>query len=233
MKNASATLIEIYSHISSNHPELKEQLLKNNSNDNGISPADVEMFNIFKEWQSRQFRMPCPHFIKQANVLRQGSSIATWIETGTFLGDTTALLAATGNQVYTIEPGESLYSRAVKRFENSRHVHVINDLSENVLPKLLPTLSGNVNFWLDGHFSSGITHQGPLDTPLVEELQAISDNIKIFDQVAVIVDDIRVCDYLHSEYNSAYPSLDYLVDWARGINLSWRIELDSFIAKSI
>lgn len=233
MKNTAITLLEICNHIASHHPEIKEQFLKINPNSTNINAADMAHFNLFREWQSRQFSMPCPNFIKQAHVLRQGISNATWIETGTYLGDTTALLAASGNQVYTIEPGENLYDRAVKRFENAPHVHVINDLSENVLPKLLPTLSGNVNFWLDGHFSAGTTHKGPIDTPLVEELQAVSDSLRRFEKVVILIDDIRSCDDLHSDYNPTYPSLDYLVDWARENKFSWRVELDSFIAKRI
>jgi hypothetical protein len=63
-------------------------------------------------------------------------------------------------------------------------------LSEEVLPFLLPTLSGDINFWLDGHFSGGITHKGPQDTPILDELVSISKYLRHFGTVCVMIDDI-------------------------------------------
>ena len=42
--------------------------------------------------------------------------------------------------------------------------------SEVQLPKILDRLDGAVSFWLDGHFSAGVTFQGDQDTPIREEL---------------------------------------------------------------
>jgi hypothetical protein len=46
-----------------------------------------------------------------------------------------------------------------------------------------------------------------------------------------MVDDVRCFNPLNLEYGT-YPSIDYLVDWARKNKLFWHIEHDIFIAKS-
>ena len=187
--------------------------------------------NEEREWVGRGYESPSPSWIKRSVLLRIGAKNATWIETGTFMGDTAALLAPQSKAVYTIEPEQSLFEQAEARFRNDPHVNVIHGLSESVLPTLLPTLSGKVNFWLDGHYSGGITHQGPTDCPVRDELANIQKNLSHFESVIVMIDDIRCFDPTIPLY-ADYPDLDYLVDWARKNNLRWHIEHDIFIAQS-
>jgi len=52
-----------------------------------------------------------------------------------------------------------------------------------------------------------------------------------FNEVLVLIDDVRCFDPSISEY-SDYPSVDFLVDWARRNSLEWHIEHDIFVAKS-
>lgn len=187
--------------------------------------------NEQRSWEKRGYNSPSPPWIKRAVILRAGVKNATWVETGTFLGDTTALLAKSSKKVFTIEPENTLYEQAKKRFQNESCIDVIHGLSENVFPALLPTLRGKVNFWLDGHFSGGFTHQGPIDCPVRDELSSIEKNLPLYDGVVVLVDDIRCFDPLIPEY-ADYPDIDYLVNWARKNDLHWHIEHDIFIAKS-
>ncbi len=147
------------------------------------------------------------------------------------MGDTAALLAQSSKMVFTIEPDVALFNKAQARFSEIPKIQVIHGLSEEVFPRLLPTLSGTVNFWLDGHYSGGITHQGPTDCPVRDELASIEANIKNFTTVNVLIDDIRCFDPSVAEY-ADYPDLDYLVDWARRNNLRWHIEHDIFVARS-
>ncbi|MBI5890614.1 MAG: hypothetical protein HZB47_08045 [Nitrosomonadales bacterium] len=183
------------------------------------------------EWVARGYEAPSPSWIKRSVLLRLGQEEATWIETGTFQGDTTALLAATSRAVYTIEPERTLFELAEARFRGDERVHVIHGLSETAFPSLLPTLSGKVNFWLDGHYSGGITHQGPTDCPVRDELASIERNLAHFDSVVVLIDDIRCFDPSNPLY-ADYPSIDYLVDWARRNGLRWHVEHDIFVAES-
>lgn len=183
-------------------------------------------------WAQRGYAPPSPAFIKHQVVLRNGITGATWVETGTYKGDTSALLAENSKRVFTIEPADHLFAAAKKRFASKPNVEVIHGLSEEVFPRLIPTLTGDVNFWLDGHFSSGITHQGPKDTPIEEELACIESHIRNFTRLAVLVDDVR-CFNPALPNCAGYPKLDVLVDWARKNHLEWHIEHDIFVAKSM
>ncbi len=183
------------------------------------------------QWAERGYAAPSPHFIRRECLLRNGLPSATWVETGTFLGQTTQLLAKHATKVYSIEPEPKLFARAQKLFSSQKHVEILNGSSEDVFPVLLPHLRGDVNFWLDGHYSAGITFKGAQDTPILDELASISRNIDSFGKICVLVDDIRCFNPLLPEY-STYPSLDTLVDWAIEHKLNWHIEHDIFIAKT-
>jgi hypothetical protein len=187
--------------------------------------------NEEREWIGRQYAAPSLAHIKRAVLLRNGVREGTWVETGTFMGDTAALLAIKAKEVYTIEPDKTLFEKAKTRFQNNQRIHVIHGLSEHVLPSLLANLNGTVNFWLDGHYSGGITHQGPTDCPVREELKSIEKNLPRYESVSVLIDDIRCFDPSIPEF-ADYPDLNYLVDWARKNNLTWHIEHDIFVAKT-
>ena len=45
--------------------------------------------------------------------------------------------------------------------------------SAAVLPEVLNHVDSRCLFWLDGHYSEGITSRGSLDTPIVEKLKHI------------------------------------------------------------
>jgi hypothetical protein len=184
-----------------------------------------------RNWRARGFSPPSPYFIKLAVLLRNAIPNAIWVETGTYLGQTTKELSIHGSLVYSIEPEPFLYARAAAYFEKFANVEIINGLSEEVFPVLLPGLSGDVNFWLDGHYSSGNTHKGPKDTPILEELSQITRSLHNFHRVCVLIDDIRCFNPQIEEYSS-YPSLNKIVEWANINELEWHIEHDIFVAKS-
>ena len=186
--------------------------------------------NIYKEWEQRGFTAPSPHLIKQAVVLRNGIPGATWVETGTYMGQTTELLSRHGSKVYSIEPEPTLYANAKQRFRSVSNVEILNGTSEDIFPTLVPTLTGAVSFWLDGHYSGDGTHKGPLDTPVEREMACIADNLRHMDKAVIMIDDIRLFNGQIHAYGN-YPTLDDLVNWARANGLAWHIEQDIFIAK--
>jgi hypothetical protein len=185
----------------------------------------------YQKWKQRGYAVPSPHYIKMAVVVRNGLPDATWVETGTYRGRTTRRLAGVGKKVYSIEPEPTLYADARKAFAGMPNVELINDISENVFPGLLPTLRGDICFWLDGHFSAGATFKGPQDTPIVEELACITQNLATMGKVSVMVDDVRCFNPNDPDY-STYPPLDFLVDWARQNKMNWHIEHDIFVARN-
>jgi hypothetical protein len=187
--------------------------------------------DAYDEWADREFAAPSPQAVKQVVLLRNGLRDATWIETGTYLGETTAVLSTVAKIVYSIEPEPSLFSNAEQKFKNTSNVKIIKGLSEDVLPQLLPAISGDICFWLDGHYSAGITFKGPQDTPIIDELAVIGRAITNACKFVVMVDDVRCFNPKHPEF-TGYPSVDVLIDWAREHRLTWHIEHDIFIAKN-
>jgi hypothetical protein len=173
--------------------------------------------------------MPAPQHVKWAVIARYGRASDTWVESGTYLGGTTELLAKEAAHVYSIEPGPELARTAMAKFADNPRVTIINGLSEEVLPELLGSLTGRLSFWLDGHYSAGATYQGPQDTPIREELDAITKNLDRFDSVRVLIDDLRCFEPQRSGFEG-YPSRTFLVDWANSNDMSWAIEHDIFIA---
>ncbi len=183
----------------------------------------------FFEWEKRGFEQPSPPFVKRSVLHRFGFPEATWVETGTFKGDTTEFLRHKAKEVFTIEPDAALFHCAARRFKNAPNVRVLHGLSEDVLPDLVPRLSGNVCFWLDGHFSEGVTHKGPVHTPILRELEIITDNLQHLKDVCVLIDDARLFTYRR---DAAYPTLDRIVAWALQQQMEWFVESDVFVAKT-
>ena len=186
----------------------------------------------YRDWKERRFAAPSPTYVKKQVILRNGLANAIWVETGTYKGDTSALISVNSKQVYTIEPADQLFTDAKQRFSTYENVEVIHGTSENIFPSLLPTLKGNINFWLDGHYSTGITFQGSKDCPLIEELAEIEKNLSNFPQIVILIDDVRYCVNPQVHQFSGYPKLDTLVAWALRNGLYWHIEHDTMIIKN-
>jgi hypothetical protein len=85
--------------------------------------------------------------------MKRWGGIGTWIETGTYRGDTSLYLSNFAKQIYTLEPSEKLYNLAQSRFLKTLNVSVIHDTSENGLAPLLKILTmeekADLTFWLD------------------------------------------------------------------------------------
>jgi hypothetical protein len=72
------------------------------------------------------------------------------------------------------------------------------------LPELLNGKYRRALFWLDGHYSSGVTARSEVDTPIIVELEAILGHpIK---QHVILIDDARRFDGTNN-----YPHLDDLL----------------------
>lgn len=95
------------------------------------------------------------------------------IETGTYLGDMVWAQKDIFNKIYSIELGEDLWKVAVNRFKNYPHITLLQGDSGKVLNDVVLHLDKEAIFWLDGHYSAGITAKGDKECPIFEELSAI------------------------------------------------------------
>ncbi len=184
----------------------------------------------FLLWVYQDFNLPAPQRVKTRVLQRNAFVEGNWIETGTYLGDTTRFLAKTfPNLIVTsLEPDFTLFSFNKSRLSKFHNIKLVNSTSENSLSDIVSNETGTVNFWLDGHFSGDITFKGQIYSPILEELNIIERNISRL-KVCVFIDDIR--DFTGDE-QTGYPSKNKLVDWANRNNCEWHIEMDIFIAKS-
>lgn len=187
-------------------------------------------WNEMRKWRRRGFLPPSPRFIRQVVLSRNGVPGSTWIETGTYKGQTTRFLAGLSTRVYTIEPEPALFEAAAKSLSSLGHVEALKGTSEEVLPGLLPRVEGDVSFWLDGHYSAGNTFQGASDTPIIEELATIRNHLDRLGRISIMVDDVRCFISKAPEY-AGYPPLTTLIEWSETNGFDWHIEHDIFVAR--
>ena len=163
-----------------------------------------------RRWQKGGRVGPPPHFLKQ-RILRsyaQQSGLKILVETGTYLGDMVEANRNLFPEIYSIELSEDLYQRALERFRGVTGVHLYQGDSAKVLPEILRTVSGPCLFWLDGHYSAGITAKGDRETPVLDELRAIFG--RWHDENILLIDDARCFNGQND-----YPTLDELAALAQ------------------
>jgi hypothetical protein len=182
-------------------------------------------------WANKKFNLPAPQLIKVNTLARNGIRKGDWVETGTYLGDTTKFLAKKfpKSLIYSLEPDKKLFQFAKLRLKKFKNIRLVNASSEEYFDKIVKDRRSATNFWLDGHFSGDVTFKGDKISPILIELEIIEKYIKQMPKISVFVDDIR--DF-NNDLKSGYPSRDLLVNWAIKNNLTWNIEFDIFIAKS-
>lgn len=163
-------------------------------------------------------RIPSPYYLKHTLLLDFFPGEASIIETGTYLGETTALLASHCKRVLTLEPYHSLHKYNSQRFRKSHNVTVINASSEEGFEKALSSLSGPVGFWLDGHFSGEGTF-GELSTasPVEVELRLIGDYLeRDLGPAYIAIDDARLFTG-----TNGYPSETLVKNFAQKFDLNF------------
>ena len=177
-------------------------------------------------WALKGFNVPAPNYVKW-NVLRNKFiKNCVCVETGTYLGETTSFLAKNTLEVITIEPQSDLHYFSKVRLSKHKNISFLYGTSEELLPLIIKKLSERetVNFWLDGHYSGGITYRGIEDSPIVSELNWILPLTLNLKEVVVAIDDFR--DFKLG--GSGYVSRNVLVSLAEKYGLSWDVHLDIF-----
>ncbi|AYV86323.1 MAG: hypothetical protein Solumvirus4_21 [Solumvirus sp.] len=114
------------------------------------------------------------------------------IETGTYLGEAIQdALDAGFEKVISIELAEKLADGAKKKYEDYKNVEIHQGSSASGLFKIIEPIKKPITFWLDAHYSGGVTtHDPKLINPILEELKQIAKHpIKTH---TILVDDVRL-----------------------------------------
>ena len=148
--------------------------------------------SIIKDWEEAGKRVPPPHLIKQLAIsnLNEQLNYNLFIETGTFYGDMVEAQKTKFSQIFSIELGEQLFLNATTRFKHDKNVTILQGDSGDVLIELCAKIDEPAIFWLDGHYSEGITAKGNKICPIYEELSAIF-NSKYLAHI-LLIDDARL-----------------------------------------
>jgi|TARA_B100000809_G_scaffold79452_1_gene77517 hypothetical protein len=172
------------------------------------------------DWERNGRPIPPPHIVKQQTLktISKRYGLKILVETGTYYGDMVEAMKDVFNQLYSIELSAELYKKAKKRFKGEKHIELICGDSGLELMNLMSKIDQPTLFWLDGHYSAGVTAKGEKDTPIYEELNHILNST---DKGHVIIIDDARC--FGADPN--YPSIKELCDFIK----SKRANLDIVI----
>lgn len=133
-----------------------------------------------------------PHAVKVDAVLACARRHGTrrLVETGTFEGEMARKVHGAFDSIVTIELSPALAREAQRKLHPYSGVTVLEGDSAVILPRVLLELRSPALFWLDGHYSGGMTARCERDTPLLEELRAIAAH-GVRGHV-VLIDDARL-----------------------------------------
>lgn len=144
--------------------------------------------------------------------LKDISGAKSFVETGTYLGDTVDAVRGMFDRVVSIELSKELMARAKQRFAQHPNVTILNGDSASMLEKGLGSLGAEpALIWLDAHFSGIGTSKGHCgNTPILDELEVIERSGRTSD--VILIDDARMFapvaeGFLTHDAVGGYPDL--------------------------
>lgn len=171
------------------------------------------VFDVYKEWETKyeydrwvKAGMPIPpaSSVKRLAIreYQKNTGAEILVETGTYKGDMVYTQMNHFREIYSIELADYYYTRAVKRFKKYPQIHLFHGDSAKKLNTVLRDIKEPVIFWLDGHYSGGMTAKGEEECPIWGELNAIFPTS--YPHV-LLIDDARC--FVGED---GYPTLDEL-----------------------
>jgi len=196
-----------------------------------LTPA-YEVYRFFRQrktyedWEKEGIPIPPPPVVKQHTVKSYAEkySLRILVETGTYLGEMVRAMKDAFDEIYSIEIDETLAGRARKKFSRYDHITILHGDSGELLERLLEGIRSPCLFWLDSHYSGGLTGKGARETPVTEELNHIL-NHPVRNHV-ILIDDAR-CFTGENDY----PRLEELRDRVLSMRPGWRFEVEHDIIR--
>ena len=201
----------------------------------GLSVRALQTKPLVMRWRDRRamahwvrdgYTGPPPHRAKVDIILAYASaaSISTMVETGTYLGQTVDSVKTNFDRVISIELDPELHRRAERLFRESPHVTLLQGDSGVRLRDAVALVSQPCLFWLDAHYSGGVTARADRDTPIEAELRTILDRGEPND--IVLIDDAR--DFVG---NNGYPTVGEIRALVTAGRPSWTVYEDRGIIR--
>jgi hypothetical protein len=179
-----------------------------------------------EKWKAAGRPVPPPQAVKHLAIkyYARKYGVLNFVETGTYYGETTEICKPVFKTLSTIELDDTLYELAVKKFAKDKKITVYHGDSGDVIKDLLKEIKEKTLFWLDGHYSAGVTAKGELNTPIIKELTYIFDH-PIKDHV-ILVDDAR-CFIGEDDY----PTIAFLKDFVKKHDKTLNFEVENDIIR--
>jgi hypothetical protein len=181
-----------------------------------------------KEWYEKGCPVPPPHIVKQMTILeyKNKSQYEVLVETGTYKGDMVEAQKRNFREIFSIELGMDLFRNAKKRFEGDKSVSIVQGDSGKMLHEIVLRLNEPAIFWLDGHYSGGITAKGEKECHIYEELDAIFDS-RQFNHV-LLIDDARLFTG-----EGDYPTINNVTEFIKNKNEKYQVEIKHDIIRCV
>jgi len=143
-------------------------------------------------WRRRHSPPPAPPHVKRGIVADYVNRVrpSIFVETGTYRGDTLARVRPLVNRAISIELDPTLAKAAQRRFKRWPNVEIRIGDSALVLAEVVAGLTQPSLFWLDGHYSGGVTANSG-ESPVMKELSSI---LLSSGEHTVLIDDARLFD---------------------------------------
>jgi len=181
-----------------------------------------------RKWRKNGCPIPPPHIVKQNEIIeyQKKYQYSTLIETGTYFGDMVEALKKKFTRIISIEIDSILIMKAKKRFINDANITIVQGDSGKIIPEILMEISDPVIFWLDGHYSGGVTSKGAKECPIFEELEAILNNVNL--KHVILIDDAR-CFVGEGDY----PTIKELTNYVKSKNSQYKVEVKHDIIRLV
>lgn len=185
----------------------------------------IKKIYVLAKWKVRGCPVPPPDYYKIDEVTKYGKKYGCniLIETGTYHGGMINAQWQHFDYIASVELSIELYQKAKTRFINCENIHLYQgDSGEKVfnMIKDLPSKDG-VLFWLDSHYSGGITARGDIDTPVIHELETI---FNMMEHCVILIDDAR-CFVGKNGYPRVESLLDYVSSKKESVQMSVRNDI--------
>lgn len=182
----------------------------------------------YQTWKKQGVSGPMPDYGKQQVVLDyiKRFSPDVFIETGTYKGKMVYAVMPHIRPIYSIELDPAHFDNASRRFGRYPGIQIIHGQSGDILPELLKNVNNPCLFWLDAHYSGGSTAKGDLETPIMQEIDAILKH-PYGEKHILLIDDAR-CFIGKSDY----PTVDGLRSFILRFFPDWVFELKDDIIRA-
>ncbi|MBE9121947.1 FkbM family methyltransferase [Tychonema sp. LEGE 07199] len=121
--------------------------------------------------------------------LKEVYGLDNFIETGTYQGHTAYWASQVFEQVFTIEYSQDIYQKVTEKYGHITNIDFLYGDTRNLLEKTVSRLKKPSLFWLDAHWSGGLTYGESDECPLIAEIEIIN---RSHCEHFIFIDDARL-----------------------------------------